>query len=278
MDKNSDIDNFAANLKFLCGFYPSVSEVCRKLDINRQQFNRYLGGDSMPSYKNLKKICDFFGVESEEIVERNDIFRTKVSPPNQQDGKHSIPEDLANIIGPLARSSARGMERFEGFYYRYFYAFGFPGYIWRSFIRIYKSDDIYYLKTIERITRKNAMLGGPLTFKHRGLVFFLADRLFMIEVDTPLNATIAETILTPSYRPNNPYMPGIISCTSTGISHEPGAARTVFEYLGNNIDVRRVMRECDLFHHLDDSIPENVKRTIRNSIAPEEFTLHPPKN
>ncbi len=278
MDKNSDIENFSANLKFLCGFYRSVSEVCRKLDINRQQFNRYLRGDSMPSYKNLKKICDFFGVESEEIIERNEIFRSKVSPPNQQDGEHAIPEDLARIIIPLLRSSAHGMERFEGYYYRYFYAFGFPGYIWRSFIRIYKTDGIYYLKTIERITRKNALLGGPLTFKHRGLVFFLADRLFLIELDTPLNATIAETILTPSYRPNNPYMPGIILCASTCIAHQPRAGRTVFEYLGNNIDVRKAMRECDLFHQTDASIPGNVKQAISNSIAPEEFTLHPPKN
>ncbi|EAA3799300.1 XRE family transcriptional regulator, partial [Salmonella enterica subsp. enterica] len=32
------------NLKLLCSHYRSIAEVCRKLAINRAQFNKYLGG------------------------------------------------------------------------------------------------------------------------------------------------------------------------------------------------------------------------------------------
>lgn len=278
MNKYSDIDNFSSNLKFLCGFYSSISEVCRKLGINRQQFNRYLSGESMPSYKNLKKICDFFGVESEEIVLNGKAFQAKVVPHSRQSGTHAMPENLSNVIMPLLFNSTGALERYEGYYYRYFYSFGFPGYIFRSFVRIYKLNGIYYFKHIERTSGKNPLLGGRMTIKYRGLVFFLAERLFLIESETTLNSGVSEAILTPNYRPNNRYLSGIMICASTCSAHQPGAARTVFEYLGTHVNVREAMRKCDLFHHTDESIPKGIKQAIVNTVTPEEFTLHPPRS
>ena len=67
-------DDFTANLKFLCGHYKSVADVCRRLKINRQQFNKYLGGHSAPSQYNLRKICEFFGVDEGEILASHDAF------------------------------------------------------------------------------------------------------------------------------------------------------------------------------------------------------------
>jgi len=34
------LDYFASNLSYLCSYLPSVSEVCRRLKFNRQQFNK----------------------------------------------------------------------------------------------------------------------------------------------------------------------------------------------------------------------------------------------
>lgn len=248
------------------------------MDINRQQFNRYLSGESMPSYKNLKKICDFFGVESEEIVLSNKTFQAKIVPLNRPAGTHTIPDKLSSLIMPLFSSSAAALERYEGYYYRYFYSFGFPGYIFRTFVKIYKTNGVFYYKHIERTTGKNPLLGSRSTIKYHGLVFFMTDRIFLIESETVFTSNISETILTPNYRPNNRYISGIMICASTCSAHQPGAARTIFEYLGTNINVREAMRKCDLFHHTDDSIPKGVKKSIVNIITPEEFTLHPPRN
>ena len=41
--------SFAENLRLACSYAPSVSEVCRRLDINRTQFNRYLRAAARPS-------------------------------------------------------------------------------------------------------------------------------------------------------------------------------------------------------------------------------------
>ena len=61
-------DSLGSNLKLLCSHYRSIAEVCRKLAINRAQFNRYLAGQSRPTPHNLKRICDFFGVEPFELA------------------------------------------------------------------------------------------------------------------------------------------------------------------------------------------------------------------
>lgn len=276
--KQQDQANFADNLRYLCGFYGSISEVCRQLEINRQQFNRYINGSAFPAFRNLKRICDFFGVETEEIVLAPKEFQRQVVPVRPESSGPVVPEHLARMIMPLMQSSTTAMERYEGYYYRYFYSFGFPGYIFRSFIRIYRYQDGWYIKHIERTSGRDPVLGARMTIKYQGMAFLLSDRLFIVESEPALNSTISETILTPSYRPNNPWLSGLMICASSCSSHQPGAARTVFEYLGKDIDVRKAMRQCDLFHHSDERIPRNVKQAINNTISPEEFTFHPPRS
>jgi transcriptional regulator with XRE-family HTH domain len=60
--------NFTANLKRVASYYPSISEMCRKLEINRHQFMKYLSGASFPSRYTMRRICDFFGVDEYEIL------------------------------------------------------------------------------------------------------------------------------------------------------------------------------------------------------------------
>ncbi|WP_170774570.1 helix-turn-helix domain-containing protein [Ruegeria lacuscaerulensis] len=59
---------FGANLRQLAQQYPSVSELCRQLGINRTQFNRYLGGQSFPRPDVLDRICRFFDVDARILL------------------------------------------------------------------------------------------------------------------------------------------------------------------------------------------------------------------
>ncbi|WP_254428709.1 MULTISPECIES: helix-turn-helix domain-containing protein [unclassified Ruegeria] len=59
---------FGANLRRLARQYPSVSELCRQLGINRTQFNRYLGGESFPRPDVLDRICNFFEVDARILL------------------------------------------------------------------------------------------------------------------------------------------------------------------------------------------------------------------
>ena len=61
-------DPVSANLSFACTLFPSIAHVCRRIGINRQQFNKYLSGSVRPSRHNMRKICDFFGVTEAELL------------------------------------------------------------------------------------------------------------------------------------------------------------------------------------------------------------------
>lgn len=59
---------FARNLRELMSDQPSISAVCRALDVNRTQFNRYLTGESHPRPEVLAKICDFFDYDARILL------------------------------------------------------------------------------------------------------------------------------------------------------------------------------------------------------------------
>ena len=60
---------FGANLRVLAQPYPSISELARRLGINRTQFNRYLSGESFPRPDVLARICTFFKVDARVLLE-----------------------------------------------------------------------------------------------------------------------------------------------------------------------------------------------------------------
>lgn len=57
-----DSSDLAQNLRLICAREKSVSEICREIGINRQQFGKYLSGRSRPSQNNMHRICQHFGV------------------------------------------------------------------------------------------------------------------------------------------------------------------------------------------------------------------------
>lgn len=69
------------NLRQLVSGYPSVSEVCRRLGINRTQFNRYLSGESFPRPDVLDRICRFFGIDARILLTPlSEIPKTESAP------------------------------------------------------------------------------------------------------------------------------------------------------------------------------------------------------
>ena len=71
---------FGQNLQRLCAQGPSVSAICRKIGINRTQFNRYLTGDSFPRPDVLERICLHFNVDARILLRPLDQITP--SPPN----------------------------------------------------------------------------------------------------------------------------------------------------------------------------------------------------
>jgi transcriptional regulator with XRE-family HTH domain len=87
-------DVFAANLKRMIAGETSIAHVCRELSINRQQFNRYLSGETLPSHANLAKIAKFFKVSE------NNLFHTDAGSDVSQAAAGRYFAKLQNAFGP----------------------------------------------------------------------------------------------------------------------------------------------------------------------------------
>ncbi len=59
--------NFAENLRRECSRFRTIAEVCSAIGINRQQFNKYLAGTSIPNSITLRKICSFFEISEQSL-------------------------------------------------------------------------------------------------------------------------------------------------------------------------------------------------------------------
>lgn len=68
---------FGKNLRELSGQAQSVAQLCRDLQINRTQFNRYLSGEAFPRPDVLSIICEFFDVDARILLEPLSDLRQK---------------------------------------------------------------------------------------------------------------------------------------------------------------------------------------------------------
>lgn len=72
---------FGKNLKTLSMSAPSIAQLCRDIDINRTQFNRYLNGEAFPRPEVLQRICKHFDVDARILLEPLEDLREQSQFP-----------------------------------------------------------------------------------------------------------------------------------------------------------------------------------------------------
>jgi transcriptional regulator with XRE-family HTH domain len=262
--------NFSKNLRIACDQQRSVAHVCRLLEINRQQFNKYLSGQVFPSNHNLASICEFFDISKDTFLLPERDFQ-HVLDDQQRDSGQIKKSHVDRVIESLP-NNIDAMSRYEGFYNSYFHALGYPGYICRALIYIYREGDRFYSKNIEHMWDKALPGTAPNRFKYVGTVNYLSDRIFITEFEVLTKQSIAHTILVPSYR-NTVSMSGVTLGVASLNSHLPKACLVEYQYLGKQIDIRAALRNCGLFSVDSDVIHEGIKQRIKNQILPHQYML-----
>jgi len=263
--------NFAVNLRSLCNHYRSVAHVCRSLEMNRQQFNKYLSGQIYPSRHNLERICHFFKVDENQFsfeaseFERFSADRFKQAKPDARGLLDSVVDSLAN--------DCEALSRYEGYYYAYFHALGFPGFLIRSLIHLYRDGDRFYTKSIEHLWQKDKPKNHRTRFKYKGMAFYMADRIFITEFETFTRHTICQTILFPSYRNTIATLSGITTGVGSLNSHMPKSTRVEYEFLGKQVNLRDALKGCGLYDLESDLIDAEIKERVDNKILDHEFML-----
>lgn len=254
---------FCNNLRFACGYFRSVAEVCRKLDINRAQFNRYLNGSTTPSSFILQKICDFFGVEPTEMYLPHAQFAQLLTI--KEDTKPSE-SPIAKHVHHLQQMSTGKFDKYLGYYFEYYNSMSLIGRVVRGLVHIFKDKDgAYYYERFERVPHR-ANLGESYRFKYLGGAFYLNDRIFLVDYETTSNSEITQTVLFPAYKRKVKRLNGLILGVSAGNQRPIACARIVFDYLGERIDIRKAARECGILDADASHIDPTILRVIDNSV------------
>lgn len=251
-------DFLPANLKLLCSHYRSIAEVCRKLRINRGQFNKYLGGNSFPTPFNLKRICDFFGVEEAEIHLPPDQFGTLIGVK----ARHiSSPREVAapqRMLDHLRQQSSLQLEAHTGYYYEYYHAMTEPGSILCSLVHLHEEGEHFVYERNERLQLAGG--GGAFErYRYVGIAYYLQDRLFLIDYESLTSNEISQTILIPSFKSCITRLNGLKMGVSAADHRTPACSRVVWEYLGREIDQVDAYRRVRLYSMDDPTVDDDLR-------------------
>lgn len=268
----TESSDFARNLRYLCSYYRSTSAVCRRLGINRQQFNKYVAGISRPSNRNMRRICEFFGVEEFEILspypDLKKIIEIK-GGPNIDEADNIVLERL----GATLEAGQEGLGEYHGFYYSYYYSFSRPGMILKSLIHVFDADGFTAHRRIERLVENDTGRDVSFVYKYLGVVLALRDRLFMIDRETLTGGEISQTVLYPSYKNKIDILTGLTMGTAARTSREPICSRIALEFLGRTVDYTAVLKQCRLYQPGAPEIGSAIEDLIGNDIPNTEFAL-----
>ncbi|WP_369958392.1 helix-turn-helix domain-containing protein [Pseudomonas benzenivorans] len=257
-------DHLGPNLKLLCSHYRSIAEVCRQLAINRAQFNKYLSGQSRPTAYNLKRICDFFGVEDYELGLPAEQFAGLIGARSSAQERAAAGDPLLELLQPL-REHASSLSRYCGYYFEYANCMSVPGKILLSLVQLREERGSYLFERQERQGRPHGP--GPVAddsvrCRYLGAAFYLQDRLFLIDYESLTGNEMSQTILIPSFKSRITRLNGLKTGVSSGDRRTPACTRVVWEFLGAEINRVNAYRQVMLYSPDDPRIDADILQRL----------------
>lgn len=263
--------DLAQNLRTLSSYGRSTSDICRRLGLNRQQFDRYLTGKTLPSLSTLRRICDFFGVDEAEILMTPRAFAdlVRLRPPRLGLKPSRFDAQLAMLVGRHDGTDALLM-RHAGFYHVYACPDPTRRYILRTLSWIGQIEGAWISKTIERHSPDEFAV--PSTLRYSGIVLEAHGRIIVQEREQGRGRALWTTVLIASdHLPS--FLPGLVLGIAPEGSHDVGATRTVWHNLGASIDVRAAVRACKVISPDAPELPEYVRSLVASDQGPGMLQL-----
>jgi hypothetical protein len=218
----------------------------------------------------MRRICDFFGVSESELLMEPLQFEEMVSLKRKPLQQEALSKPLRHLDRLYQHS--QDLDKYLGYYFRYFYSFGNQGKVIRSLAHVYREDDKYYWKNIEILRDPETGRTSGLN-KYEGVLFYLADRLHILEYESIEVNSITQATLYPSHQSRLGILLGIQTGGPTRRGRKPGASKVALEFLGRDINLRQAMKRTGLFDPKAGLIRADILSLIDNSIAPGTFVL-----
>ena len=268
------LEDFAQNLRLLCSYGRSVTDICRRLDINRQQFNRYLTGKTKPSLHTVRRISDFFGIDDHEIFMDYNEFQEliRLRPPRLDQTRNPL-HGFFERLCQSPEQPLRDNEKYLGYYFYYFQPSRLDRLIYRNLLYFFKEGDLVLSKQIERYPNSEPTL--PRVIKHEGVVYAVSDRLVLTEREEEAGSSLWHSIFYSSDYRKVTFLSGLSLGVTPENAHEIICYRALLEFLGTEIDVKGALRKCGSFQAEDPEIGDYVKHCVDNHVEDGASAMAP---
>ena len=234
------MDDFSLNLRLMCSRERSISELCREIGLNRQQFGKYLSGAALPSAYNLRRVCAHFHIDERELFGPHEDFRARHGPGA------SNPRNLPwRALFQAFPGDRRALRRYLGLYHSHYNSLSWPGMVMRCLVLIHEREGFVMARSVERAVDPEH--GVRHRSKYEGLVSFRGDRLFVVEWESLYRDSIVETILFPAHRHQLSYLRGMAFGVSWRPRRAPYASRAIWKRLRDGTDARAALTGCGVF-------------------------------
>lgn len=245
--------NFIENLRYACSQKKSISQICRDIGLNRQQFNRYINGTSRPSAYNLTRIARYFSLHSADFHTVPSVFASRFEKAQ----RGTIDKDRINEGFP---GDIRALRHHLGYYQTYHVSLSWPGNVVCSCCHLEERDGLVISKSIERI--RNVELEIKQFTKYIGKASYLRDRIFVVEAATMGEPIITQTILLPFQEHQQLYLKGLCTGISWRNQNMPYATRMIWRYLGTNPDKRAMLERCGIISPRSRRLSPTVRKFL----------------
>jgi len=265
------MNDIAENLRLLCSYRPSISQVGRDLEVNRSQFNRYLAGTSLPRPALLRRICDYFGVEPYEMSMPAAEF-ARIVQLRGLEGDSPMRRMRSQLERVMALNDSR-IRHLAGLFWEYSWSMSQEGKVVRALISFRQEDGQMVYRRLERIGRHDAPVGRH--YRYQGAALMTGDRIFMSDYEFTAGVELTQTVLYPDYALRWMRLHGVRLGVSADHRHIPCAVRVCFERVPKGLGVMGALRRCGLFEPMHPEIPAHVRPMIDNARSgPQKFEAY----
>ena len=263
MDNADRIATFSANLRYLCDQRGSISLICRKIHINRQQFNKYLSGRHMPSPANIRTIADHFGLGVDVLFSPHSEFRSLIDGNffdtfNRMRSAPQVQKFLSTVM-----SAPDAVEQsLTGVYDRYQFSSIYPRRILRATLCIYRGSDLLQHTYVEHFPSHDDPHRTAYTFKYHGFVLPIEARIFTVDFETVQRNEMTFGIYSSVQRNTKRFMFGITSGIAATMFRQPFSTRIALHYRRPGILTREDLAASTALDMNDASIPREVREYL----------------
>lgn len=261
--KPAKIVDFAANLRYLCDQKGSVSHVCRKAKINRQQFNKYLSGRHLPSPNNIRVIAEHFGLTPELMFSEHSDFRALIDGNFFETFSRLRQQpQVQHFLSTLMGTPESIEDTLLGVYDRYQYSSIYPRRILKAAFCIYRGTDLLQHTYVERFPSYDNPGQTAYTFKYHGFVAPIEGRIFTVDFESAQRNEMTFGILSLVQRNSKRFMCGITTGIAATMFRQPFSTRVALHFRRTGLLTKDDLRKATTLDMNDASIPREVREYL----------------